>query len=272
MKRNIKRIAAVLTLSAATATTGIFAYLTGSDQQQNIFTVGEVSIDLKEEKWDELQRSKDTNGDGKIDESDVPDEAMNMYPSQTIVKDPKVLNQGKNAAWIYLQVQVPKQKAIVADENGILLDGGNPIPAQLYIYMVNGIDEAGDWEFLASDLTADSENIYLYAVKQPVDPGKETGTLFDEISFINVVEGQINSDTPQNIMITAYAIQADNTGDNIDAWNKFLNQALGSDEGTIKIPAITKSDIPDPSQEHTDPAQDEPDTIPESGSPEDVNL
>lgn len=214
--------AAIATVFAATATiTGISAYLTDKEDKTNTFTIGSVDIDLKEENWEQLPRSEDTNGDGTIDENDIPDEANHMYPTQKIVKDPSVLNQGDNPVWIYLQVAVPKAEVITADIDGNRLNDGKATLTQLYEYQA---DET-EWTLLKQNTDAVNANVYLYAVKSPVEVGKQTVPLFQEITLVNLIEGQLDPDQIQMIDIKAFAIQSDNTGTNIEAWNKYVNQA-----------------------------------------------
>lgn len=221
MKKKWFGIAAATAIAAATMMTGISAYLTDKENKTNTFTIGSVDIDLKEENWEQLPRSEDTNEDGIIDENDIPDEATHMYPTQKIVKDPSVLNQGNNSAWIYLQVTVPKTEVITVDIDGNRLNDGKAVLTQLYEYEA---DET-QWTLLKQNTDAVNANVYLYAVKSPIEVGKQTVPLFEEITLVNLIEGQLDPDEIQMIDIKAFAIQSDNTGTNIEAWNKYVNQA-----------------------------------------------
>ena len=221
MKKKWFGIAAATAIAAAAMMTGISAYLTDKENKTNTFTIGSVDIDLKEENWEQLPRSEDTNEDGIIDENDIPDEATHMYPTQKIVKDPSVLNQGNNSAWIYLQVTVPKAEVITVDIDGNRLNDGKAVLTQLYEYEA---DET-EWTLLKQNTDAVNANVYLYAVKSPIEVGKQTVPLFEEITLVNLIEGQLDPDEIQMIDIKAFAIQSDNTGTNIEAWNKYVNQA-----------------------------------------------
>ncbi len=232
MRKKWIRIAAVTAVMSTAAITGIFAYFTDKDDKTNAFVVGDVSIDLKEEKWDELPRSEDTDGDGKVDTNDIPDEANHMYPTQKIVKDPAVINQGSNSAWIYLQVAVPKAEVVTADLDGNRLNDGKAVLTQLYEYKA---DET-EWTLLKQNTDAVNANVYLYAVKSPVEPQKQTVPLFQEIALVNVIEGQLDPKEVQMIDVKAFAIQSDNTGTSIEAWNKYVNQA----DNTMKEAILVK--------------------------------
>lgn len=224
-------MAAITAIAATVMITGIFAYLTDKDDKANTFTVGEVSIDLKEERWDELLRSEDTNGDGTIDTDDIPDDANHMYPTQKIIKDPSVQNQGSNSAWIYLQVTIPKAEIVIADADGQRLNNGKAVLTQLYEYQA---DET-EWILLKQNTDAVNANVYLYAVKSPVEPGQQTTPLFQEIMLVNVIEGQLNPKEVQMIDVKAFAIQSDNTGTNLEAWDKYVNQADSEGKEAILI-------------------------------------
>ena len=221
MRKKWFGIAAATAVSAAAMITGISAYLTDKENKANTFTVGNVDIDLNEENWLQLPRSEDTNDDGVIDENDIPDEAAHMYPTQKVVKDPSVLNQGTNPAWIYLQVTVPKAEVITADSDGKRQNDGKAVLTQLYEYEA---DET-EWTLLKENTDAVNANVYLYGVKSPVEVGAQTVPLFQEITLVNVIEGQLDPEKIQMIDIKAFAIQSDNTGTNLEAWNKYVNQA-----------------------------------------------
>ena len=103
-----------------------------------------------------------------------------MYPTQKVVKDPSVLNQGTNPAWIYLQVTVPKAEVITADSDGKRQNDGKAALTQLYEYEA---DET-EWTLLKENTDAVNANVYLYGVKSPVEVGAQTVPLFQEITFL----------------------------------------------------------------------------------------
>ena len=221
MRRKLGTIIGICGICGALAIGGASAYLTGHDTQKNTFTVGEVTIDLEEPEWDKLP---DEDDDG------VPDECEDLYATQTVKKDPQVTNTGNNPAWIYLQVEVPCANVITADADGNRLNEGQPTKTQLFTYDINS-----DWELIGELSTEADKNTYLYATKQTIAPGAKTSTLFDSVTFANIVEGQIPSGTIEEININAYAIQEGNTGSNKEAWNKYSNQATGDAEPSIII-------------------------------------
>ncbi|MCI6675871.1 MAG: SipW-dependent-type signal peptide-containing protein [Clostridiales bacterium] len=231
MKRKWTRIAAVMALVSIFVVTSVFAYFTDKDKQTNTFTIGDVAIDLKEENWDALPRSEDTNNDGKITNDDIPNEAKHMYPTQEIEKDPSVVNQGSNSAWVYLQVTVPKAEVIAADKDGNRLNGGKAASTQLYEYRADDTE----WQLLKENKQAVNANVYLYGVKAPVASGNQTVPLFENVTLVNLIEGQLDPNSIQMIDIKAFAIQSDNTGTNMEAWSKYVNQAEDEVKNSILV-------------------------------------
>ena len=88
---NMKKKVAALGLVAAmllTSAGATLAYFTDKDDATNTFTVGNVSIDLTEPKWD-------ANGS-----KDAPE----VYPGEALAKDPTVKNDGKNPCFVRISV------------------------------------------------------------------------------------------------------------------------------------------------------------------------
>ena len=215
MKSKTKNVVMALTLAALLLVGGVFAYLTDTDTQTNTFTMGEVTIDLTEPTWDEYP-DEDNNG--------VPDPAEDIWAGKVIAKDPTITNTGDNDAYVYLMVSVPKQNIVTAQADGTPNEAA---VTQLFNYTVNG-----GWTLLKSNTSGADENVYLYAYDTALAPTEVTATaLFDEIEFVNVIEGQILSDVTFNIPVVAYAIQsnfgAGEAGDvmtTAEAWELYANQ------------------------------------------------
>lgn len=88
MKAMLKKVLSVLlvvTITAGVAITGTLAYLTDRDSEANVFTVGDVSIDLNE----------DFN------------QGATLIPGVDIEKKPTITNTGKNDAYVWATVAVP---------------------------------------------------------------------------------------------------------------------------------------------------------------------
>lgn len=208
--KNKKAAIAAMSLCAVMAVGGAMAYFTDADTAKNKIEIGNVHIDLDEPSWDS---TPDTDSDG------IPDTADEIVPGQTIPKDPRITNTGKNDAYVYLTVSVPKANVVTANTDGTLANNGNAVSTQLYSYAVNS-----GWKLLKSDTSATDKNTYVYGYTNAIKSGEITSTLFDSVTFINAIEGQGLEDNIYDIDIDASAIQAGETGTMEEAYQKFVNQ------------------------------------------------
>ena len=183
-------IIAVL-IAVALLVKGITAYLTATDSKINTFTVGSVSISLLEPQWDNLA---DANNNG------IKDLAENITAKQTVTKDPQVKNTGRNEAYVYLKVKVPKAKISQYDS----------ATSELFTYSVN----AG-WTALADTTVNEQdyiERVYYYSSNDAkLAPNATTPALFDSVTFANIKSLPQNLQLNEELVeITAYAIQTNN--------------------------------------------------------------
>lgn len=84
----MKKVISLLLVMALTATAaigGTVAYLTDRDSEANVFTVGDVSIDLTEDF----------------------EQGAELIPGVDIKKEAKITNTGKNDAWVWMTLAVP---------------------------------------------------------------------------------------------------------------------------------------------------------------------
>ena len=88
MKKKILSIALVVAMIAVVAA-GSLAYFTDNDSAKNVFTVGNVSIDLTEPNWDKT---------GSVDTETV-------YAGEPLAKDPTVTNDGNNPCFVRIKVE-----------------------------------------------------------------------------------------------------------------------------------------------------------------------
>lgn len=244
-------LSSVLLLGACA--TGALAYLTGSDSAVNSFTVGSVKIEGKEPHY------PGNGADGTVD----------LPALQEVPKDPQIKNMGKNKAVNYMIVDIPMDRVIAADFNGMRGEEKNQ---ELFEFAsdANGYPSVGKgWILLdTSYLNGNLENMdsssmtagiakpsvpqsavrpdktdaaycrRLYGYQWSTKPGETTNPLFTKVRLINVIEGFIDNST-QNIIISNYAVQADNLSYDGDAiktsdmdekdlkhiWNIYMNQS-----------------------------------------------
>lgn len=221
MKKKTKIILCTASIIGVIGVSGIFAYLTDTKTKSNKFTVGKVEIELKEPNW---ESATDSDDDG------VPDYAENVTPNATISKDPQVKNVGKSDAYVYLKVTVPAKKVITAQSDGNLANEGQATDTQLFTYTPNE-----KWKEITterkSNVNSETSEIesytYVYYYNEKLTPNSTTDTLFDTVKFANVIEGQVDSTTEQQLNIDAYAIQSDNLPDGTTiekAYTIYVNQ------------------------------------------------
>lgn len=208
----VKGIALAAMLVALVAG-GTAAYLTDFETATNSFTVGKVDIELDEPNW-------------------KPDDNTKIVPTQVIKKDPFIKNRGINEAFVYLEVSVPVRNVITAAQDGTR----NALAkTELFSYTKNK-----EWTQL--ERKAIGQNmVYTYAYNHILKPGEKTTTLFNTVTFANIIEGQL--DTQQlDMPVRAYAIQSTNTGEDkttipeqaAAAYQKYVNQNKGLSGGVTK--------------------------------------
>ena len=181
-------IAVLLTIAIIT---GIYPYFTSIKNAENVFTIGNIDINLTEgDEWDAAVASGET-----------PDLAQDIQPKQHIAKSPVVQNIGNNPAYVYLKVYIPVYKG-----------------DDLFTYIINETDAQNTgWTKRDEDMhtTIDGQvyNIYTYEYDEMLEPGTETTSLFDEVIFAEdksfTPEEVIELGNVKNIIIKAYAIQTE---------------------------------------------------------------
>ena len=204
-KRKIKRAFLSMLLVLSLVITGAFALLTAKDSAVNKFTVGNVDIELTEPSWVEA--------DGE-----------NIVSGQVIAKDPTITNTGKNNAYVYMMVSVPKADAItVYDETTQKATKVNDL--QLFTY-----DLDRSWTLVDSKMDNDDlYNYYLYAYNAALAPETKTAPAFTSVKFANVAEGQFTeANNKLQVLVDGYAIQSDfyndEATDAATAWRLYVRQ------------------------------------------------
>ena len=140
MKKKVLSVFLVVALVAITAM-GTLAYFTDTDDAENVFTVGNVSIELTEPNWD----------------SEGVDDAPEVYPGEALAKDPTVTNDGDNPCFVRVKVE------------GLDCLGENNVITTRYKY-VDGYNTT-DWELY--------NGYYYYKGVLAVD--EVTNPVFDQI-------------------------------------------------------------------------------------------
>jgi len=220
-KRKRKNLILSLLLIAVLLITGAVAFMTATDSADNVFTVGNVKIDLTEPDW---KPDYDSDGDG------INDALSSIISNQIVPKNPTITNTGLNNAYVYIMVEVPKAYSLeyVNKNNVTVTENHKP----LFTFDVNEGWTLIDKQVASPENYYEEEayDYYLFAFDETLLPGN-SATLFDEVVFQNVTSSFTNSDNSDvilNVKVTGYAIQSDFYGneatDAASAWTLYSNQ------------------------------------------------
>ena len=183
-KVNLKAVLGVAALVAALTVGGIYAYLTFTQSVTNTFTVGNVAATLTEPNWDAAEAGAHEN----------------IYPGQSFAKDPTItIGSSSNAAVVFMEVTYPVQNVIT-----IAQDGSKNAAADTQLF-TPGTLGTGWVELEAKKSTGTGTVTKVYGLNNEL-PAEGTSTLFNEVTFANVAEGQVVNSL--DIVIKADVIQA----------------------------------------------------------------
>lgn len=183
-------VAAVALVGASVL--GTMAYLTSQAAVTNTFTVGNVQITLDE-------TAVNLDGTAATPAARVDANKYKLMPGHTYIKDPIVhVAQGSEDAYLFVKV-----------ENGIAaIEAGTTIAAQLAANGWTPVAE-GSNVFAYADVVSAGDNIDVFAsftISGDVIGGEGEGDLY----LGNYADAQI--------VVTAYAIQADGFANATAAW------------------------------------------------------
>lgn len=181
MKRKLTLIALAICLAAVAVTGASIAFFSDSTKTTNVFTMGNVDIELTETDW--VQPTV-------------------VVPGTTYKKNPTVNNIGSNSAWVRINVTLSDAAAFTAAAQAHNIKELDEI--------FTGHDET-KWSLagVSKDTTADTIT-YSYYFKTVLAPSASTGALFESVK---IPESFTKSDMTGlqgdfQIDITADAIQA----------------------------------------------------------------
>lgn len=169
MKKKILVMTLVIALLAICITGASLAYFSDSDEAENVFTMGNVEIDLLEPEWD-------------------PTEDAPFVPGVEYGKNPYVTNTGDTPAYIRMKVTFSNSTAFqLLAENHQMADWA---PWR----MLRDVDYSGDvnstdtgWQTMYSmNGIYDTENdtvTYVFYYREPLQPGKSTSELFQKVQI-----------------------------------------------------------------------------------------
>ena len=249
MKLNRKLILILaLVISVAMATSGTLAFLTDRDSETNVFTVGNVDIDLSENF----------------------EQGATLIPGETVDKVPVITNTGNNEAWVWMTVSIPCGMEVDGNPSKNLLHWNwmsgtdadymdSKTQSTIDTYIANGWLPAGTTieQVRAGDnWNVDEKNhiaietidgvdyyVYLFKYNSKLVPGETTLGSFCQVYMDahidikpdgtlcwidngNVTELAYNINTMGNpkVYVAAYAMQADGFASVDDAYNAYGKQ------------------------------------------------
>lgn len=214
-KRKLLTLVTTLTLVAAVGVGATLAYFTDNTNTTNVFTMGNVDIELTEPGFD--------NDDG------IKDNAISgVMPGQTIVKDPTI-TLAKDSLDAYIRVRL-KVNGFEDLENG----------EQLAQDVIDGLDIiATDWEKVG-------DYYYYCSYNKPrlltnKIPGHNSATLFTKVTIPTTWNNQLATRT-FSIDVFAEAIQAENLAKDFfkddGSWN------ISSEDIIEYVPQKTSTEKP----------------------------
>ena len=215
MLKKIIAFLLVVSLTAAIAIGGTLAYLTDRDSEANVFTVGDVNIDLNE----------DFN------------QGATLVPGVDIEKKPTVTNVGPNEAWVWTTVAVPKNLASVIDFTGKgegwkdWTTGSATINEEEYVLYTVLHTEALE---VGKVTSAVFEKVTLDTTVD-IDPNGQWHTV---VNGTATDLGWNNSDGNPVIYVSAYAIQVEGFETVADAYAAY-NTQWGTNGTEFGTPATT---------------------------------
>ena len=214
-------VGAALGISAG----ALSAYMTSSETATNTFTAGEVEINLQEPAW-------------------KPEDGKHLVAKQTVLKDPKIKNTGKNPAYVFMTVQMPVRTLTLYNDTGRKEEYSETTELFNLKKNVNGNYEtlsdtnSGNWVLLKDRSTYgtkdESFTTYVYVYRVPVEPNATSDALFDAVQLKNVIEGysemsKISTKDEYPITINGYAIQA--------------TDVIGADGSDVTDGTVTTDDL-----------------------------
>ena len=207
-KKKVITTLAACGLLGALGIGGTMAYLTDADEQTNVFTVGQVDIELDTPNFE---------NDESVEEGQY--KISKVLPNQEVTMDPTITNNGVNDAIVFIKMDVPAPENRIFNHDGTVADAAF---TDMFYFKDAGVainvtanNFDSGWTLLndLSDQTGETgEHTYVFgyntklAAKSGAD-GTATTPLFDKAQLKNIMDFNDQMLDDVNIELTAYAIQ-----------------------------------------------------------------
>ena len=205
MKKKLTLVVTCVVLVAAMVIGGTLAYFTDTKTANNTFTMGNVKIALDETDVKNPEGNRVTSNE------------YDVYPGQTVTKDPIVHNTGKNGAYIRATVNVYNWMNLVA---AYYPDFKETFPNDGYKAALNLlVGELGKGWSVVDVVAGDTFTIGQFDAKFVLKydgvlaAGADTAAMFQNVTIPAGIDNA-NASSFQSVKVVAQAIQADG----FDTW------------------------------------------------------
>ena len=196
IKKTLLIVVAMILMCAMSAAVTLALYSATTNELENTFTFGNVSIKLDETDPDNPNTRVETGVEYDID------------PGITYVKDPKITNTSSEKAWVRVAVTFDKNVAaefgtdlagFVVDENG------------------NSTIDSANWSFAGIYTDAEGNTVYVYDYKTALEKDQSTTAVFSKFtipaSWDPSADGSRLTSGQTFISVKGYAIQESGVAD-----------------------------------------------------------
>ena len=208
----IKKVTFTVTgiLLGAGLTVGLTgAYLWNTTGEiRNVVTAGNVKAELMEEHWKPLKGEK-------------------IYPGQVLNKDPVVKNTGTNEANVFLEVEIPMAEISIVDTSS-----NQKLPAknmELFTFLA----EESEWTLLFQKQEQNVKS-YVYGYRKLLKPGEVTAPLFEKVTMVNYLEGELDPAKTYEMPVKAKVIQTQSKEKSLkEIYQDYLEQQEADEEESL---------------------------------------
>lgn len=211
IKKTLLIVVAMILMCAMSAAVTLALYSATTNELENTFTFGSVSIKLDETDPDDPTKRVETGVEYDID------------PGITYVKDPKITNTSDEKAWVRMTVTF---NAAVAREFNTDLAG--------FVVDENGDStlDTQNWNFVGTYKDGD-DTVYVYDYASPLEAGAETTAVFSKFTipanWDPAADESLLTSGQAFISVKGYAIQESGVAEAevgatmADVWDEFKN-------------------------------------------------
>lgn len=177
-----KIMAVLLGISLFAASSGITsAYLHSyPDTLYNVVSADVVNVRLTEPDWD-------------------PERASGLTPGSVVPKNPCAVNIGNHDAWIFLRLSIPIRHIALVNVDSRRREEAGDTP--LFSFAASD-----GWQLIQQSVSNGAQH-YVYGYKTLVKPQEQTQALFEKVTLVPYLEGELSDKEKLQIPLEAAAVQ-----------------------------------------------------------------